>query len=393
MRFTPLSYAAALLAAAMVVSGGASLGQQGETPEPAPLGFTLDTRFTPVMQGFPAGSLIELDDGRLMVLSNEAGGTVRVSNDEGKTWTDTAKIYDGPGPGRPTQDLECGLALKTRDGVIVWVYRDMENFHWAWDAETGEAVDPRLDVWSIRSLDGGETWVDRQLVSDQYCGAIQDIMQTSEGNIVVPIQRYVPNPGRHLQCTHVSTDNGATWHRSNIIDNGGHGHHDGNFEGTVVELKDGRLYMLMRTTLGRFWEAYSWDGGFTWRQVQPSNIPASTAPGYITRLASERLVLVWNQLSAGKKPPSLFDLKADPDKPATQGSALPADGWRNSISIAFSDDEAKTWSEPIVFAEGQRLCYPQIWERRPGEIWISFVAGKDWVRNIVKVNEADLVGG
>jgi len=386
MPFSFVCRCSLVLVVTMMLSVGLANAQE-------PLGFELDPRFAPVMQGLSAGSLIPMEGGRLMALTSDNGGTVRISEDDGKTWTKIATMYDGAGPGRLTKDYECGTGIRTKSGVLIWVYRDFENFHWQWDNATGEAVNPRLDVWAIRSLDGGKTWVDHQLVSDKYCGSLNDIIQTSGGNIVIPVQRYVPDPGRHLQCTYVSTDDGATWHRSNIIDIGGHGHHDGIFEGTLVELTDGRLYMLMRTTLDRFWEAYSWDGGLTWRQVQPTNIPASSSPGYITRLASGRLVLVWNQLAPGKKPRSLFELVPNPTKPAGQGSELPADWFRNALSIAFSDDDARTWSEPIVFAKGQRLCYPQILERRPGEIWISFVAGKKWTKNIVKVQEAALVGG
>ena len=31
--------------------------------------------------------------------------------------------------------------------------------------------DSRLDVWAIRSLDEGKTWIDRQKILDGYCGA------------------------------------------------------------------------------------------------------------------------------------------------------------------------------------------------------------------------------
>ena len=88
-------------------------------------------------------------------------------------------------------------------------------------------------------------------------------------------------PARHVQFTCVSTDGGRSWRQSSIIDLGGHGHHDGVCEGTVAELSDGRLLMLLRTNLDRFWEAYSDDGGLSWREIRPSPIDASSAPGYL----------------------------------------------------------------------------------------------------------------
>ncbi len=385
-------YAILCLPLLMLMSGASANDADKARASWRELGYRLHPGFSFVSQGMAAGSFIELEDGRLMNLSSENGGTVQVSEDEGKTWTQIATMYEGKGPGKPTRDLECAQALRTKSGVIVWIYRDFENWHWKWDDETGEAVDPVLTVWSIRSLDGGRTWVDRQMVFDGYCGSINDIIQTGEGNIVVPIQRYVPNPGRHCQCTYLSEDDGKTWKRSNIIDLGGHGHHDGAIEGTLTELEDGRLLMLMRTGLDRLWKAYSFDGGRTWRQIEPSSIPASNAPAFVIRLTSGRLAVVWNQLSPGKTMRPLMELR--PSGPRRGWSTeLPADGFRNALSIALSEDSGETWGKPIVFARGPRLCYPQIWERRPGLLWISFVAGKSWTRNLVSVREQDLLAG
>lgn len=401
-------------------------------------GIQVDSRFTMIGWGMAAGSFVELDDGSLLNLDSKDGGIVRISRDDGKTWEPYSKMYEGPGPGAMTRDCETGLAVKTGDGVIVWVYRDYKNSNWNWDHATNDAVDPRRDVWSIRSLDGGKTWVDRQRIFEGYCGALIDIMETSDGNIVVPIQRFVHDPGRHIQCTYVSTDNGKHWIRSNIIDLGGSGHHDGNFEGTVTELRDGRLYMLMRTNLDRQWEAYSWDGGITWLQIQPSQIASTSSPAFITRLKSGRLALIWTDLPG--KPRSLTELnlipiskyskKWGPDPmrlvkrhypPGEEPDIKPlhaltllsekevqtkwpylnlklaagSDYWlrvacntRAFLSIAFSEDDGQTWSEPMVFVKGVR-SYCQLWERRPGELWISVALGQD--RTLLKVKEEDLL--
>ena len=399
----------------------------------------LDSRFAFLGYGMPAGSFVELDNDSLLNLASKDGGTVRISRDDGKTWKPYSKMYEGSGPGALTTDCETGLALKTRDGVIIWVYRDYKNrTPFQWDHPTNDGANLRLDVWSIRSLDGGKTWVDRQRIFKGYCGAMIDIMQTREGNIVVPVQRFVHDPGRHVQCTYVSTDNGKHWIRSNIIDLGGSGHHDGIFEGTVTQLKDGRLYMLMRTNLDRLWEAYSWDGGITWLQIQPSRIPSMSTPAFIARLKSGRLVLIWMELPAktrslkelnqiviseyGRKwgpdpmrlvkrhyPPGLepdikplhaLTLMPDGDAEAKWShldlrKGAGSDYWqrlacnnRGFLSISFSEDDGKTWDKPIVFLRGCR-SYCQLWERRPGELWISYAWAQD--RTLVKVKEEDLI--
>ncbi|MGD9495537.1 MAG: exo-alpha-sialidase [Armatimonadota bacterium] len=361
-----------------------------ERPSFRELGYRLHPPAQWLAHGIAAGALIPLEDGRLLWLTSENGGTVRESADDGATWEQIATMYEGAGPGRPTQDLECGNAIRTPSGAIIYFYRDFENKRFAWDDVAGEPIEASLDVWAMRSLDGGRTWIDRQRIYEGWCGAINDMIVTRDGAVVVPIECLLRNPGRHGTYTVRSTDDGATWQPSNLIDLGGHGHHDGAMEATLTELADGRLLMFLRTTLDRLWRAWSFDGGRTWRQLEPTDIPASNAPAFVLRLQSGRLVLVWNPLTPGKQIRPLAVL-AWHGPPASAGSEVNADGWRNSLLIAVSEDEGATWGEPRVLAEGPRLCYPQVLERRPGELWISFVAGADWTRNLVRIEEAELL--
>ena len=52
--------------------------------------------------------------------------------------------------------------------------------------------------------------------------------------------------------------------------------------------------------------------------------------------------------------------------------------------MAFSDDECKTWSQPVVIARktqqpkpGERawLSYAYLFERTPGELWVTTMQG------------------
>ncbi len=307
---------------------------------------------------------VRLEDNRLMTV--DASGA-RFSQNEGKDWSEPTDIYSGPGPGI-TADHEA-LLIRTREGVVVVVYIDRPNRRWGWDKETGEASrDARSDVWTIRSLDEGRTWEERQRIFSGYCGFLQDIIETSSGHLVVPVQTLLYNPSRHAQYTYVSEDQGQTWRRSNLIDLGGHGDHDGGYEGTLAELTDGRILMLLRTNLDSFWEAYSDDHGYYWRELRPGQIDASSSPGYLTRLASGRLVLAWNRLY----PEGRTTYRRD----GPPRSEVPASAHREELSIAFSEDDAASWSTPVVVARltypGQigAACYPYIFEPRPGQVWL-----------------------
>lgn len=300
------------------------------------------------------GPFVLLGDGRILTIKN---GDTTVSGDDGATWSEPRAGADLPA---------LGLMLRTRDGTLVLVYNDSSTFKWGWVDETSEPIaNVRGDVWTMRSLDDGETWVDRQQILDGYCGGLIDIIETSAGDIVVPVPELLYNPGRHGTGAYVSADQGATWTHSNRVDLGGHGHHDGGDEGTLVELSDGRLLMLLRTSWDRFWEVFSDDGGRSWRTFRPSQIDASSAPGYLARLASGRIALVWNRLYPHGRNYHT--------RRGMQASSVPASNHREELSIAFSEDEGESWTWPQVFAvdRDNRISYPKIFERRPGELWIT----------------------
>jgi hypothetical protein len=63
------------------------------------------------------------------------------------------------------------------------------------------------------------------------------------------------------------------------------------------------------------------------------------------------------------------------------------------LSIAFSDDECKTWTRPVVIARNADprawLAYPYLFEASSGELWITTMQGD--VR--LKLRESDFCSG
>ncbi|MCL5097587.1 MAG: glycoside hydrolase [Candidatus Omnitrophica bacterium] len=289
---------------------------------------------------------------------------MRTSTDDGRTWSEAQPVGKGINPDEPASFQ----MVRTADGALVIIYLDMSEYHFSWDDTAGEPRDDcKLEVWAIRSPDGGKTWTDRQRLLDGYNANFFGFIQTRSGRLVATLEHLVRHPGRWVACSFISDDEGKSWKRSNLIDLGGHGHHDGALEPTVAELGDGRLLMLIRTDLDRFWQAISENGGRYWRIIEPSAIDASSSPGYLLRLRSGRLFLVWNRLNPeGRTWP-----KAGP----SQASEGLISWYREELSAAFSDDDGKSWTPPLVIARqpNGHLCYPYVFERRPGELWV--VAG------------------
>lgn len=322
------------------------------------------------------GPFVQLSDGKLLCVN---GSDVMIGDEDGSSWTTSPLFGEQSHKVRPEQAL-----LRMRDGTIVCVFLDDLDKRWRWSDAThsidGEA---HLYVWSIRSSDGGKTWTDLQRIQDGYSGAIRDLIETDDGRIIVPVQKFLPDKSRHVTIPYVSTDGGKTWTPKTVLDIDGHGHHDGALEATVVERRDHSLWMLLRSNHGVLYESVSADAGETWSTPSPTKIEASSSPALIKRLTSGRLILIWNQLRPTSGEPA--------PRRGGEFSRESASWHRSELSIAFSSDDGKSWSEPVVIASQPGdtwLAYPYLLEPSPGLLWITTMQGD--LR--LSLNETDFVG-
>ena len=311
------------------------------------------------------------DDGVLAVGRSNAF----VSHDEGKSWVKYPLFKDN----HRYQARDERAITRLDDGTIVFAWmNDRERQRGEPWGKGGEAEVAKwvLPVYVSRSTDDGKTWSEPLMIQKGWCGAIRSMIQLKSGRIVLVGQKVIP--WRHVSLTYVSDDRGKTWKASNLLDmeSKDGGDHGGTMEGTVAELSDGRVYILLRTTRGWFWEAFSSDGGLTWKGLAQSKLRSSTCCGQLAALADGRLALLWNR-PTDENP---RDIRS-----------------REELSIAFSTDDAKSWTNPVVVSKrpllsGEpyymaRQSYPYLYERRPGEFWITAMQGG--LR--MKIAEADLL--
>jgi len=283
-----------------------------------------------------------------------------LSNDEGQSW----QVYD-LFSSNEFQIHDTRSLCISDSGVIVVGFLNMAQAHFKWHKKANKPTQKtRLDLWSVRSLDGGKTWETPVCVQKGYCGATTTMIQLSSGALLMAAQNLDYEAGRHYSLTYLSEDDGQTWRASNKIDIGGQGHHGGCYEGTLLELNDGRVWYLIRTNLDWFWNGYSDNQGLSWTHLEPG-MSASSSPGMLSRLQSGRLVLAYNQLTK----------EGETTAPRISGlfSDIPASWQREELSIRFSEDDGQTWTDPVVIAscKGAWLSYCSLFEVKPGEIWLT----------------------
>lgn len=290
--------------------------------------------------------LARLSDGSMMAVYStpssyyaKAGQTwiaARITKDGGRTWSAEQEI---------ARNADCQAShpsvLRTRDGTIHIFYLAFKTWKWKGLNPTPEA---QSDVYTARSTDDGKTWTTPQPIFDGYSGARNGAIETKDGKIMVPYSHYVNDPGRLVSRVSISADGGRTWTLGTPIDIGGSGDHEGALEPCLLELKDGRVWMLIRTTRGQFWDSYSNDGGVTWTPAKAGSIDAPSAPGHMTRMNDGRIALVWNKKTKN----------------------------RRELYVAVSSDEGATWSAPVAVARGKSTTYPFAIEGSPGELWIGY---------------------
>jgi hypothetical protein len=248
------------------------------------------------------------------------------SQDGGLTWIDDRLEVMTPG-----KAVFCMQALVDKDGeqhAFVLVRRGDGRQY---------GIDLFLDVWHWKTSGGGAEWSAANRIFEGVVGALRGVTQLESGRILLPVGMWQTGrkaglpTGAHEVSTMYSDDGGATWQlsKSRLVApcyEGFNGSNYGACEPNVVDLGDGRIWMLMRTQTGHMYESYSTDEGTTWSDAVPSKFISSDSPAEMMRLPDGRLLVLWNNHHA---------------PPLQEGK--PVAGGRDALHAAISDNHGKTW--------------------------------------------------
>ncbi len=297
------------------------------------------------------GDFINLKDGRILfIYSHFTGGSrndsaadlaSRVSRDGGKTWTD----HDEPviaAKAHNVANIMSASLLRLKDNRIALFYLVKKS-----------ETDARLVVRTSR--DEATTWSepgDCSAGPGYVVVANGRAVQLASGRIIIPAAWHVlplPPTGfdRGVATCYFSDDSGATWRRSKTGVEAPANSHSGMQHPDIVELKDGRLMMLMAMHLRPLMRSYSTDGGDTWSTPEKTELVSPVSPPSIKRVPSTGdLLLIWNDQShidpalKSKRTPLTAAISADEGKTWIHRQNLYAvpDGWYSHAAINFVGD-------------------------------------------------------
>ncbi len=283
---------------------------------------------------FHSSTFVELDDGRIL---RHAYAEFTTSEDGGITWSEPFQRRDADG------NLVDGHALVKLSGDGIGLVGKMGKPPAAPYGETRDqktkrqnasraarvkGKSPYLVFW--RSDDDGETWQPPVRIATNGVGSYHNsIVRTASGRLLMPVEYAIgqrhgfdpskkPTTGRVVDGQFLgvsghyfdptfgavysvhSDDEGRTWDRNEdgdlIIMLDWSTTYSYVFEPTLTEVSPGTFLMVMRTGLGRIFQAWSHDDGLSWTRPQPSPFAASTTPAAICTLPSTgHLLIIWNQ--------------------------------------------------------------------------------------------------
>ena len=308
------------------------------------------------------GDFAPLKDGRLMFVysrfstngpsdSGAASLVARYSSDSGRTWTTDDKLVVA---NEAKMNVMSVSLLRLATGELALFY-----------ARKNSMLDcrPYLRI----SKNEGKTWSKPRLTIPElgyYVLNNDRAYQLKSGRIVLPVARHrneTAEPtkfnGRGVAMCYLSDDRGKTWRRGKTVLENPSTNPAGLQEPGVVELKDGRLLMFIRTGMGTQYFSHSSDGGDTWTPVAPSTLLSPLSPASIKRIPKTGdLLAVWNDHS--------------------NVSAEIRNRKRTPLTVAISRDEGKTWEKSKNLADDPEgwYCYTAI-EFVGDRVLLSYNAG------------------
>ena len=273
---------------------------------------------------------------------------VATSADAGRTWSPVRLVIDPDGDG-PVRAFDPCL------------WHDPLGRLWLFWAQGYEGhTDRRSGVWAMTTM---QSSADDPLWSEpvRICDGIMMNKPTvlSSGEWLLPVARWKREGSAGVHC---SLDQGTAWSLRGqaTVPQDTDRSCD---EHIIVELKDGRLWMWVRTAYG-IGQSVSDDQGATWSPVEPSRIPHPTSRFFLRRLLSGNILLVKNG-PMGRRT------------------------GRSHLTAFLSEDDGHSWVGGLLLDERDGVSYPDGAQTPDGTIYIVYDFDRSGAKEILMARFAE----
>ena len=333
-----------------------------------------DINPTPLHPRSTEGSFVTLRSGRILFdysqfsdgqHDHSPAAIVEIySDDQGRTWSQPKVVI----PTGDYQNIMSVSFLRLASGKIAR-FHAVKRTKWL-DCHALMAV----------SADEGVTWSTPKSINDApgYFVLNNDrVIQTTSGRLIIPLGYHRTRgaadvrfswDSRAITLWYYSDDEGATWQESTHWWTIPAASNSGLQEPGVVQVPDGSIYSWARTDLGVQYQFISRDDGLTFSAPERSTLSSPTSPASIKRLPHTNTLLVVYNDHSGNVPA--------PTKPER----------RAPLAVAFSTDNAKTWSPSQLIEDDLSgwYCYTAI-HFTDDAVLLAYVAGNDEIGHLSRL--------
>lgn len=267
------------------------------------------------------GDVIELKDGRLLLVYMEFSGTgsdfaktrlvAQESTDGGRTWGQH-RVVTSTSPG--DMNVYSPNLIRAKDGGILLIFMRQHR--------PGSLTN---HVW--KSTDEGRTFsaLAEFVPNGDFSLCNATVKRLASGRLLLPASPPAPGKpaetGPYAATMLYSDDDGLTWQvsasRVELPMRGA-------MEPHVEQTADGRVLMVMRNQLGKLYLSTSTDEGATWSPARPSDLTSPESCPELTRIpGTDDLLMIWN---------NTYDPKFRSHF-----------GKRSPLTAAVSRDHGQTW--------------------------------------------------
>ena len=216
----------------------------------------------------------------------------------------------------------------------------------------------RGGTWLLRGLEGLDGEFEKKKINDERFGMVRQpvFLRSKNRALITTARSWVDNAGREVTqpCVLYSDDDGVSWELVKVPIGPRHEAvwphkairwQNYAVEPTAIELADGRLWMLLRTSMDNLYESFSADGGMTWLKLVPSRFYCTLTMPTFFRLSDGRLLLFWCNTTPLPEVNRTNDpsVREDIRKYVLNGNWEDVFTNRDAIHAAISEDDGKTW--------------------------------------------------